>query len=212
MSHHIRNIYIIGAQSTGKTTLVKALEQHFADLESNPSSRPNIISEVARTVLIKHNFTASDIIFSPTRALALQKLILETQSYAERHANEQGGWFISDRSGVDPIVYARRYVSEDAATELLKSEEWRELCERMREGLVIVCEAGADWLRDDGVRLMPEDREDWIAFHKLFRSCLDEMELKHCVLPLNVTNIRERVEFVLTRWKGEEAAVDNGSI
>ncbi len=52
-----------------------------------------------------------------------------------------------------------RYVGQDSARPLCESAEWLELRDRMAESLLIVCEAGCDWLADDGVRLMPEDRE-----------------------------------------------------
>lgn len=76
---------------------------------------------------------------------------MKAQLNAECRALESRKWFISDRSGVDPIVYARKYVSEEAAEDLVKSTEWLELKERMKSALVIVCEAGVDWLIDDGV-------------------------------------------------------------
>jgi nicotinamide riboside kinase len=202
-----RDIYIVGAQSTGKTTLVKALEDHFYNGDGSYKrdghliSRPKIITEVARTVLQQHNFATDDIKSSPTRSLVLQQLILQAQVGAERAISEHDEWFISDRSGVDPIVYARKYVSKDAESDLIKSVEWLELRERMRKSVVIVCEAGADWLTDDGVRLMPESREDWIEFHQLFCSCLDASGLDYEVLPSNVTSLRERVAFVLRRWE-----------
>jgi nicotinamide riboside kinase len=200
-----RDVYIVGAQCTGKTTLVKALQDHFNDgdhsyeRDGHRISRPKIIAETARIVLQENNFTADDIKSSPTRALALQQLILQAQLSAER-AMLTGEWFVSDRSGVDPIVYARRYGNKDAESALIKSPEWLELRERMRKSVVIVCEAGAEWLTDDGVRLMPESREDWIGFHQLFCSCLDDLGLNYEVLPCNVTSLHERVTFVLERW------------
>lgn len=210
-----RNIYIVGSQSSGKTTLVKALDCHFdkSSQDERRVSRPKIITEVARTVLKKHEYTAYDITSSPTRALALQKLILEAQMLAERQALEDGEWFISDRSGFDPIVYARRYVSEEAADHLVESAEWLELRERMKDSLVIVCEAGADWLTSDGVRLMPKDREDWIAFHALFCRCLEEIKMEHEVLPCETTDIGERVAFVVSRWEAanEKLKLPNGT-
>ena len=81
------NIYIIGAQSTGKTTLVSALDKHFEQHQtylSEPTARPHIIKEVARSVLRDHHFTADDIATSKPRALQLQRLILDAQSKAER--------------------------------------------------------------------------------------------------------------------------------
>lgn len=193
-----QDIYIIGAQSTGKTTLVKALENHFKDANEYHIDQPKIITEVARTVLQRHNFTANDIKSSPTRALQLQQLILQAQLSAERDIS--GEWFISDRSGVDPVVYARKYVSKDAADDLIKSTEWLELRERMRKSVIIVCEAGADWLADDGVRLMPESRKNWLEFHQLFCSCLKDWGLNYEILPYDVGSLDERVAFVLEKW------------
>ncbi len=67
------------------------------------------------------------------------------------------------------------------------------------EAVVIVCEAGADWLTDDGVRLMPGSREDWVGFHHFFCQCLDDWGLTYEVLPCDVTSLAERVAFVLRR-------------
>lgn len=201
------DIYIVGAQNTGKTTIAKALQDYFNERYKSYGDAghclppPKMITEVARSVLLEHGFTANDITSSQWRALTLQKLILQAQLSAEREASGKGGWFISDRSGADPIVYARKYVSEDATSDLVKSAEWSELGKRMRQNLVIVCEAGADWLIDDGVRLMPESNDDWIAFHQLFCRCLVEWGVKYEVLPVSVTGIGERVSFVVEKWE-----------
>ncbi|KAI9759403.1 MAG: hypothetical protein M1840_003362 [Geoglossum simile] len=198
-----KDIYIVGAQCTGKTTLVKALEEYFKRSEEHDGYRidnPKIITEVARDVLKQYKFTAEDIRSSPARALSLQQRILEAQLNAERAASDHGEWFISDRSGADPIVYAQKYVSGDAAEGLVGSAEWLELRERLKKSVVIVCEAGADWLTDDGVRLMPVSREEWVGFHRLFCNCLDDWGLRYEVLPCGVTNLNERIEFVLGRW------------
>jgi hypothetical protein len=71
----------------------------------------------------------------------------------------------------------------------------------MRNSLVVGCEVGADWLTDDGVRLMPEDRADWVGFHQLFCSCVDDWGLNYEVLPYKVSNLHESVTFVLERWE-----------
>ena len=102
-----KDIYIVGAQCTGKTTLITALSNHITSPSvSSTIPAPLIVTEVARTVLRKHKFTASDITSSPDKSLLFQRLILEAQ-YAAEKAAETSPWFISDRSGFDPIVYAR---------------------------------------------------------------------------------------------------------
>lgn len=197
-----RNIYIVGAQCTGKTTLVNALEEHFASLTSSPANRPAIIREVARTVLKTHNFTANDIRTSPSRAFELQRLILEAQVLAERRALESSEWFISDRSGVDPICYALCHVGEEEASKLLQTDGWQELKSRMSDGLLVVCESGADWLTDDGVRMMPLDKQEWAAFHVLFCEFLDRLGLPYTILPASLLDLRARVSSVLRMVSG----------
>lgn len=201
-----RNIYLVGAQCTGKTTLTNALATHFRT-SLPPEKQPRIIKEVARTVLARHKFAAEDITSSPERCLLLQTLILEAQAEAEKAAVQADSrWFISDRSGADPIVYALAYIPNGDQTtghdgrSLVRTEHWGQLKKRMAESLIVVCEAGMDWLTDDGVRLMPRDRSEWVAFHGLFCDFLDEQKLLYVVLPKEMLSIRERVDFVLSKW------------
>lgn len=163
------NIYIIGAQSTGKTTIFNELDRLFRSDSHIPSTdKPRIIPEVARKVLKTHPIATESIRSDASQSLALQTRILAAQFNSERRALRCGSSFISDRSGFDPIVYARRYAGSEAAAEMMKSAEWLELRDRMSGSLVVICEAGVGWLQDDGVRLMPEDRGDWIRLHELF--------------------------------------------
>jgi nicotinamide riboside kinase len=199
------NIYIIGAQCTGKTTLVAGLEAHFTKRHSEPSAPtarpPAIISEVARSVLKEHVLSAADV-RSPERSLALQRLILQAQAEAERRAVQDGAaWFIADRSGVDPIVYAERYVGQGAAQTLVDSAEWSELKERMAAAIVVVCQPSLHWLTDDGVRAMPDDPEDWMRFHDMFCSFLGRVGLPYMVLPSALQPLDDRVQFVLSAWE-----------
>ncbi|KAL8904210.1 MAG: hypothetical protein Q9207_003422 [Kuettlingeria erythrocarpa] len=195
-----RNIYIVGAQSTGKSTLVTALTTHF-EQSSIYHLKPRIISEVARGVLQRHGFTANDITSSKARALQLQKLILEAQCEAEKAAGNQ--WYISDRSGLDPLVYARQYVGVDETLALMQEQSWQELQERMRSGVVIVCESGGEWLIDDGVRLMPQDRDAWLQMHGTFCQMLGELSIVYHVLPVSMPDLRARVDFVVQRWRNQ---------
>jgi nicotinamide riboside kinase len=203
-NNQYRNIYIIGPQSTGKTTLVNALEKAFASGDGLPDSsnftRPAIIREVARTVLKTYNFTRDDITNSPTRALKLQELILKAQLKAEETAlseNPLKSWFISDRSGLDPIVYAKLFVGEDAAQQMLSSDNWKALEERMKDGLVILCEADCAWLVDDGTRLMPKDVEDWLRVNSAFHEVLETLAIDKILMPKSILDLQQRVQVVL---------------
>lgn len=213
LSNQYRNIYIIGPQSTGKTTLVNALEEAFkrASLSSSFNfTRPVIIREVARTVLSTYNFTRDDITNSPARALELQELIIMAQLTAEEtalrgSASASKSWFVSDRSGLDPIVYAKLFVGEDAAQQMISSDVWRVLEGRMKNGLVILCEAGCTWLVDDGTRLMPKDMEDWLQVNSAFHEVLETLAIDHILMPKSITDLQQRVQVVLDAvWKGSE--------
>jgi hypothetical protein len=74
----------------------------------------------------KHMFDTDEIRSVPDRSLKLQKLILKAQADAEQAALKTAEWFISDRSAVDPIVYATRYVRPEAAKALIQSPELNE--------------------------------------------------------------------------------------
>ncbi|PKS11170.1 hypothetical protein jhhlp_002931 [Lomentospora prolificans] len=194
-------IYIVGAQCTGKTTLVGELKKTLGAMSQKLNfDEPYAISEVARKVLKSYDITREEIRNSSERSMILQKAILYAQLEAENDALRQSSWYISDRSGVDPIVYAKRYVDPDSVEALMLDTNWIKVIDRMKSSLVIVCEAGVTWLRDDGVRLMPEDQNDWVHFHSMFCETLDEVGLEYCVLPADIEDISERVGFVIAKW------------
>ncbi|KAL8665417.1 MAG: hypothetical protein Q9202_002310 [Teloschistes flavicans] len=194
------NIYIIGAQSTGKTTLVTALGEHFVQkshLYALPKE-PYQIKETARNVLKQHYFTASDITDSKTRALELQRLIIEAQASAETELGDT--WYISDRSALDAVVYAQQYVGAAEAEDLQQGTTWEGIVRRMKVGVVMLCEPNAEWLIDDGVRLMPRDQGEWLELHSHFANLLAGSGIAYTVLPSSVGQLAERVRFVVDLW------------
>lgn len=200
-----RCLYIIGAQCTGKTTLVNALEDAFHQRDTalpvtEVASRPVIIREVARKVLHDKHFSREDITASPSRSLQLQKHILDAQFEAEQAAigldTPQTTWYISDRSGLDPIIYAQLFVGEGAAGEMLASAKWKELERRMKAGVVVLCEAGCSWLADDGTRLMPDGTEAWMRIDDAFRKQLAGRGIHYTLVPNHVVSLQARVQLV----------------
>ncbi|KAG5777430.1 hypothetical protein H9Q73_008898 [Fusarium xylarioides] len=208
---YVPNIYIIGPQSTGKTTLVNKLQ---ADLEHRLADtsieKPHIVSEVARTVLSKHKYSAEDILTSKTRCLELQQLILEAQASSEKEALKTSSWFISDRSGFDPLVYAKRYAASGAVEQLQELDAWKQVKKRMERSLIVVCEAGTPWLIDDGVRLMPGSDKEWMQVFDDFCEILDEVGLEYSVVPRTVLDISERAELVWAKWTERRQSLTSG--
>lgn len=204
----MRNVYIIGAQSTGKTTLINALEAQLeADRSANDRNdfqQPTVIREVARTVLKEKNYSRTDITTSHIRALQLQKDILEAQYQAETvmQTGETTSWYICDRSGLDPVVYTACFVGAEAAAEMLTSDIWLDLECRMKDGIVILCEAGCQWLIDDGVRLMPTDSSEWTRMDTTFRTLLEARCIAYSVLPHDMVDLSKRVEYVRSIIEG----------
>lgn len=195
----MKNLYVVGAQCTGKTTLVNALED---DYKSNNIGRnlpqPSVIREVARTVLKEKGFNRDDITTSPARALQLQQHILDAQLRAESSQIDEStsNWYICDRSGLDPIVYAQLFAGKSAADDMLASKAWRTLEHYMKNGIVILCEAGCTWLTDDGIRLMPEGLDDWMRVDSTFRKLLDARGITYRIISKDMINLQERLETV----------------
>ncbi|KAF2109359.1 AAA domain-containing protein [Lophiotrema nucula] len=196
-----RTAYIIGAQCTGKTTLVNALEtsNHTSNTSGTGADQQLVfVREVARSVLKEKGFSRDEIVTSPIRSLELQKYILEAQFKAERAVSNRlpTSWCICDRSGLDPIVYAQLFVGREAADEMIASIAWKELENRMKEGIVFVCEAGCSWLVDDGTRLMPEDMEGWMQIDGAFRELLEARAIPYTIISRDLDALEDRVKLV----------------
>ena len=190
------SIYIIGAQCTGKTTLVLALDRY---LSTKADLSLSVITEVARGLLKEISITRDEIRYDPEKSIELQDLIIEAQLRQEKLS--QKSLQLSDRSGLDPIVYAKRYGPEGAANSMLNSPTWAELKLRLSSSVIIVCEPRQEWLTDDGTRLMPLNWEDWLETHHVFCSLLDQCSLKYSVLPATIHVLSERIGFVLGCWQ-----------
>jgi hypothetical protein len=188
----------------GQTTIVNELEKILNDQSCSSLKeqqyKPTVIREVARNVLREKHYNRDDIANYPPKARRLQELILGAQWEAETSVcesiNSHHG-YISDRSGLDPIVYAQVFAGDEASNSILASKEWQELGDRMKAGLVILCEAGCSWLQDDGTRLMPDDLESWLRIDLAFRKLLDECKIDYVVCRKDVVQVSDRVQFVM---------------
>jgi len=194
----VPSIYIVGAQCTGKTTLADALYTRI--LQAHVNLPVSVIKEVARNGLKSQNITRDDIRSGSERAMCFQDSILEAQWQEELNC-DTSRMVISDRSGIDPIVFASKFDPQDHAKAMLESRAWEELGERMRHAIVIVCEPVTSWLVDNGVRLMPESTEELLEIHQLFCKLLQNVSIDFRVLPASITHVQDRVDFVLCCWR-----------
>lgn len=190
----VSTIYIVGAQCTGKTTLITALNDYFA--KSFPSLKILVIPELARDVLRRHNVSGLDVQAGRSTAMHLQRAILETQFEAEKQSQFHD-MILSDRSGLDPIAYSAKYGGSHYAQALAETAEWASLRSSMQKSVVILCEPVVDWLNDDGERLMPETNKEWFELHDEFQRLLEDMSIGFSLLPSSITALDDRVRFVL---------------
>ena len=195
------SIYIIGAQCTGKTTLLEGVYQYIRRHE--PSRPVSTIKELARGILVDADVNRDDIRAGSEKAMKFQRLVLEAQLEEELRLQSRG-LIVSDRSGIDPIAYATMYGPSKYTKVLLEMPSWATLKQKMRRGVVILCEPVEGWLFDDGTRLMPKDKEEWIQLHQTFIALLEKTDIGFSLLPASRTSLEERVVFVLEKWKSKE--------
>ncbi|CZT20855.1 uncharacterized protein RCC_06715 [Ramularia collo-cygni] len=195
-----RSIYLVGAPCTGKTTILNALRQQYtANHTSCDFAQPAYIIEVARRLLGDLQIDREDIGNSPAKCLKLQEAILQAQYRAELASpQDASSWYISDRSGLDPIVFTQLYVGSAAADKLLASPTWEALELNMKQGLVFLCESGCSWLTDDGVRLMPRDMNEWLRFDQTFEQLLEARGIHYVRIPAIISDVKERVGLVIS--------------
>lgn len=101
-------IFILGPSSSGKTTLCNALAERLA------LGPDKFVKEVARTVMKTNGFTRDD-----CHKYEMQHAIMAAQLKAEAAVLSRAGTgggitLLSDRSAVDPIVYAATSGREDS--------------------------------------------------------------------------------------------------
>jgi nicotinamide riboside kinase len=130
-----RMIFIIGPSSTGKTTLCTVLAQRLA---IPPSAH---ITEVAREVMRSTGFSRKDV-----GTLDMQGAILTAQLGREEaalDAKRAHRVVLSDRSGIDPVVYAILTAKDEEEVEVRKkaltdNDAFEHARERYRHSLVVL--------------------------------------------------------------------------
>ncbi|KAM5545224.1 hypothetical protein V8D89_001335 [Ganoderma adspersum] len=188
-------IFVLGPSSSGKTTLCDALAAALK------ISSPVYIKEVARIVMKTHRFTRDDV-----DTYEMQHAIMEAQLAAERtaiasardlsRAGTRLPVVLSDRSAIDPCVYAaasRTPGAETRSQKLLQHEEFRKMLPFYRTSLFVVLEAVPEWIEDDGVRSL----EDPLRYGNVLRHMLDELGITYITLGESMKDLREREAYVM---------------
>lgn len=188
-----KSVCFIGPQSTGKTTLSNALQEKFG-------SNVFLLKEVARTVLKTFDCNTDHIFSDSEKCYDLQKRILFAQCRSEFQLAEQHTIYISDRSAIDPIVYAKFHLKPEAHQSLCELDIWKNMklvYQNQSEMLLVLIEPNEMFLKSDGTRKMPQDLKEWSLLHECFVSFLSEHNIPCKVIPGNVTSIEQRTAMVM---------------
>ncbi len=133
-------IYICGAESTGKSTLVKYVSRVYGIPRLN---------EGARAVLAEDSISLASLRHSSATADTFQIAVFERQLALEQHATRP---FVSDRGLLDNLSYA----SENARcfSELVARPEVKEYTSKQQHDIVFLVRPQQELRAEDGVRAL----------------------------------------------------------
>lgn len=167
-------VYVIGPSSTGKTTLCNAVAKSVG------LSTRCYITEVARQVMRSKGYTRADVgTIEMQRAIMLAQLEKEANAFARARWGNNEGLILSDRSGIDPIVYAAFQMA----------------LRRYKDAIFLLLNPVEEWLVDDGVRNL-DNHERCI---KVFRQVLDKFGIKYQEMGAETKRIEDRVRLLEER-------------
>ncbi|EMD32885.1 hypothetical protein CERSUDRAFT_87609 [Gelatoporia subvermispora B] len=185
-----RTIFVVGASSTGKSTLCNALATTLGITQGR------YIKEIARTVMREIGFTREH-----TDTYEMQYAIMAAQLAAEERVLQmplEGDIImLSDRSAIDPIVYAATSEVPGAAERerlLLGDGAFRAILPFYRRSLFVLLQPVIEWIVDDGVRSL----EDPWRYNSALMKTLDGLEIPYVQIGEETKNIQARIEFVLS--------------
>jgi len=189
-----RNIYIIGPQSTGKTTLVNALFKKLG-------GRVPVIQEIARHVMKEKGYSRTDVDSTdPERRFAMQNDIFLAQLEHEENFLRADVNFVSDRSAIDPLIYLMQYSGTQMLNRIIRTTEWQNVRKRysdVKKSLIILLLPIEEFLVDDDVRYIAKSTQDWFSLGMTFQQFLSEQDIPAIELGEQCRDLEERVERVL---------------
>lgn len=188
MEDKLLRVFICGAQSTGKTTLLH-------DVGAQCGGDFHCESEVARNLIKSLGINPRSI--SPTKRPAefetLQYEIVAAQCQVERRNAILGRNYIADR-GIDPVVYTHIHLGLEAKKQMLNNPLVQECIERYKQSLIFVLTPHKECLVDDGFRLMAS-LDELQHFTNVMQLTLDELKIPY--ITIEQLDREKRVQIVM---------------
>ncbi|KAI6122018.1 AAA domain-containing protein [Pisolithus sp. B1] len=188
-------VYVVGPSSTGKTTLCNAVAKSVG------LPTRCYITEVARQVMRSKGYTRADVsTVEMQRAIMLAQLEKEANAFACARWGNSEGLILSDRSGIDPIVYAIMTAKDEGEAHqkeevLVNIPAFQMALRRYKEAIFLLLNPVEEWLVDDGVRNL-DHHERCI---KVFRQVLDKFGIKYQEMGAETKKIEDRVRLLEER-------------
>ncbi|KAI0343648.1 hypothetical protein BDW22DRAFT_1356136 [Trametopsis cervina] len=183
-------VFVVGPSSSGKTTLCNAIA---AKLHLDPRRH---IKEVARDVMRTQGFSRHTVkTYEMQHAIMVAQLREEMRVLAMPPDGSTQLQMLSDRSAVDPVVYASTSGTPEAEIMrrrlMLEPDFLREVL-WYREALFVVLSPVPEWLEDDGIRSL----DDPSSYHTTLCNLLTELNIPFIQIDEEMKDLTERVLFV----------------
>ncbi|XP_071140689.1 uncharacterized protein [Mytilus edulis] len=181
-------IYLSGAHSTGKTTILSDLK---------PFLNVQFEEEIARRVIMKLGWKRDDFLpeTQPENFLKLNEEILQRQIQRDEENSIMSKDFIADRC-IDPLIYVQKYIGNEALRKFREIPGVLEWTDRLKTALIFVVKPQKECIVDDEVRLSPK-LEELDAFHN---SILREYKLLGIpVFEITELDRQKRKAFILEK-------------
>ncbi|XP_076077633.1 uncharacterized protein LOC143048073 [Mytilus galloprovincialis] len=181
-------IYLSGAHSTGKTTILNDLK---------PFLNVQFEEEIARGVIRKFGWKRDDFLpeTQPENFLKLNEEILRRQIQTDEENSLMFKDFIADRC-IDPLIYVQKYIGDEASRKLRELPGVFEWTDRLKTALIFVVKPQKECIVDDEIRLSPK-LEELDAFHN---SILREYKLLGIsVFEITELDRQKRKAFILEK-------------
>jgi predicted ATPase len=174
----LHRIYLVGAHSTGKTTLARWIRDEYG---------LPMISEVARGVLAEMEARLDSLRTDVALVNRYQKEVFDRQIAAEE---SQDGSFVSDRAFCN-LAYAAQHST--ILAEITRDSKLRNYMESVRGGLVFYLRPHRELLAEDGVRAGVE-WEEVLRIDGMVKLLLEMFGVAY--IPVDSLPMQERIRLV----------------
>ncbi|KAK3090691.1 hypothetical protein FSP39_013763 [Pinctada imbricata] len=183
----IKKIYISGAHSTGKTTLINDLKPYVNHLSFE--------EEIARDIIKQYKWERNDFLPSekPRNFEKLNTEILRAQISLANNYEESQRDFLCDRC-MDPLAYAKVYLDDESVQRMLGIPGINEWFQKLKSALIFLVEPQQECIKDDSVRLV-STLSDLKYFTEVLKDIMKEEDVPFVCIPM--LDRMERVKFVL---------------